>query len=118
MNELLGASAALASLAALCQWARAVPTRAWGDGEGSPRARHGALAVALFTLALQGTAAVAAAGPAAGLALVPAAWMALGWSLTLAMNQWPEGSLRWARRLGAAGILGCVLGLAAQALRG
>lgn len=32
MNELIGASAALASLIALTRWARTVPTRAWGDG--------------------------------------------------------------------------------------
>ncbi|MDA8522273.1 hypothetical protein [Acidovorax sp. NCPPB 4044] len=116
MNEWLSGCAALASLAALGRWARAVPTRAWGEGAGTPRTRRAALAAVLATLALQVTAAAMAAGPAAAAALVPAAWMVLGWGLTLAMNQWPQGSLRWALRLGDAGLLGCALGIGAALL--
>jgi hypothetical protein len=73
--------------------------------------------VVLGTLALQSAAAVAADGLAAGLALVLAAWMVLGWLLVLAMNQWPAASRRWAWRLGTAGCLGCVLALAWPFLR-
>lgn len=118
MNELIGASAALASLIALTRWARTVPTRAWGDGTPPTTAasRH-AWAVVLATLVLQALAATAAAGLAAGLALVVAAWMVLGWLLVLAMNQWPTASLRWSNLLGALGGAGCVLALAWQFLR-
>ena len=112
--ELMGASAALASLIGLTLWARAVPTRAWGDGS---TGRAQAWAVALGTLALQTMAAITAAGPTAGVALVIAAWMALGWLLVLAMNQWPASSLRWGHRLGALGGTGCLLALAWQLLR-
>lgn len=70
----------------------------------------------LATLVLQALAATAAAGLAAGLALVVAAWMVLGWLLVLAMNQWPAGSLRWGHRLGALGGAGCLLALAWQLL--
>lgn len=118
MNELIGASAALASLIALTSWARAVPTRAWGDGSTpTTAASRRARAMALATLVLQALAATAATGLAAGLALVVAAWMVLGWLLVLAMNQWPAASLRWGRRLGALGGVGCVLALAGQLLR-
>ena len=110
MNELFSASAALASLLGLALWAGAVPTRAWGDG--APANHRHAKAVALGTLALQSAAAVSADGLAAGLVLVLAAWMVLGWLLVLAMNQWPAASRRWAWRLGAAGCVGCVLALA------
>lgn len=114
MNELASASAALASLIGLTCWARAVPTRAWGDGALTPSraARLRTWAVVLATVALQSLVAIAAAGPAAGLALVAAAWMVLGWLLVLAMNQWPTDSLPWARRLGVLGGAGCVLALA------
>lgn len=115
MNELFSASAALASLLGLALWAAAVPTRAWGDGASTNHRRAGA--VTLGTLALQSAAAVAAGGPAAGLALVLAAWMVLGWLLVLAMNQWPAASLRWAWRLGVAGCVGCMLALAWPFLR-
>jgi hypothetical protein len=115
MNELFSASAALASLLGLAFWAGAVPTRAWGDG--APANHRRAVAVALGTLALQSATAVAAAGMAAGLALVLAAWMVLGWLLVLAMSQWPAASRLWARRLGAAGCVGCVLALAWPLLR-
>lgn len=115
MNELASLCAALASLTALTCWARTVPTRAWGDGTAAyPRA----WAVALTTLALQAGAALSAAGLAAGLALVVAAWMVLGWLLVLAMNHWPAASLRWGRRLGALGGAGCLLALAWHILQG
>lgn len=118
MNELIGASAALASLIALTRWARTVPTRAWGDGTPpAAAASRRAWAVVLATLVLQALAATAAAGLAAGLALVVAAWMVLGWLLVLAMNQWPASSLRWGHRLGALGGTGCLLALAWQLLR-
>lgn len=115
MNELFSASAALASLRGLAFWAGAVPTRAWGDG--APASHRRAGVVVLGTLALQSATAVAATGLAAGLVLVLAAWMVLGWLLVLAMNQWPAASRRWARRLGAAGCVGCVLALAWPFLR-
>jgi hypothetical protein len=107
-EELIGASAALASLVGLSHWARSVPTRAWGDGTPD---RIRAWAIALGTTVLQGVAAVTAAGPTAGVALVIAAWMALGWLLVLAMNLWPQAALRWALRLGALGGAGCVVAL-------
>ena len=107
-EELIGASAALASLVGLSHWARSVPTRAWGDGTPD---RIRAWAIALGTMVLQGVAAVTAAGPTAGVALVIAAWMALGWLLVLAMNLWPQAALRWALRLGALGGAGCVVAL-------
>ncbi len=116
MNAFLLGSAVLASLAGLCLWARAVPTRAWGDGAGSASQRRGTLAAVCLVLALQGTSAGMAAGAAAAAALVPAAWMVAGWGLTQAMNQWPEHSLRWARWLGTAGLLGCASGLAVRAI--
>ncbi|BFO57168.1 hypothetical protein [Acidovorax sacchari] len=116
MNAFLVGCAVLASLAGLCLWARAVPTRAWGDGAGSHRQRRGTLAAICLVLTLQGMAAGVAAGAASAAALVPAAWMVAGWGLTLAMNQWPEHCLRWARRLGAAGLLGCAGGLAVRAI--
>ena len=106
MNELIGASAALASLIALTRWARTVPTRAWGDGTPpATAASRRAWAVVVATVVLQALAATAAAGPAAGLALV------------VAMNQWPASSLRWGHRLGALGGTGCLLALAWQLLR-
>lgn len=118
MNELIGASAALASLIALTRWARTVPTRAWGDGAApTSAASRRTWAVVLATLVLQALAATGAAGLAAGLALVVAAWMVLGWMLVLAMNQWPAASLRWGRRLGALGGAGCLLALASQLWR-
>lgn len=114
MKELITASAALTSLIALTYWARAVPTRAWG--EATPRAPARAFAVALSTIALQTVASMVAAGPAAGLAVVAASWMVLGWLLVLAMNQWPQASLRWAWALGLAGGCSCVLAIAWAAL--
>jgi hypothetical protein len=116
MNELISASAALASLIGLSCWARTVPTRAWGDGAPptAPSALPRAWAVALATIALQSIAAIDASGLTAGLALVAASWMVLGWLLVLAMNQWPAATLAWARRLGALGAAGCVLALASQ----
>ena len=118
MNELIGASAALTSLIALTRWARTVPTRAWGDSSapGTATSRR-TWAMVLATLVLQALAATAAAGLAAGLALVVAAWMVLGWLLVLAMNQWPAASLRWSHRLGVLGGAGCLLALAWQLLR-
>ncbi len=116
MNELLGISAALASLVALACWARTVPTRAWGDDTPTGAARWRAKAVALGTLLLQTTTASLAAGWVAGVALVLAAWMVLGWLLVLAMNLWPQASQRWALRLGWLGLGGCVLALVACAL--
>lgn len=115
--ELMAASAALASLMALTHWAQCVATRAWGDGvQGLARKR--AWATALVTLVLQTVTAVAAAGHAAGAALVVSAWMVLGWLLVLAMNHWPAASLRWGRRLGALGGAGCLLALAWHILQG
>ncbi|MCE1194496.1 MAG: hypothetical protein LWW96_20315 [Acidovorax sp.] len=109
-EELIGASAALASLLALAQGAQAMSTRAWGDGvRGAARVRAGA--VALATLVLQTATAATAAGPAAGVALVLAAWMALGWLLVLGMNQWPAAARRWAVRLGVLGCAGCAVAL-------
>lgn len=118
MSELLGSSAALTSLVALTYWARTVPTRAWGNGApdaGSARAR--AWAVALGTVLLQTAAATVATGWAAGVALVPAAWMVLGWLLVQAMNQWPRPSLRWAWRLGLASGGICALALVVHAVQ-
>ncbi len=97
MNAWLTGCAMLASLAGLHAWARAVPTRAWGDGAASATTRRGAVVMLVLTLALQVAATVAAFGPAAATALVPASWMVTGWGFTLAMNQWPHGSRRWAR---------------------
>lgn len=113
--ELIGTTAALASLIGLTRWAQAVPTRAWGDGS---TGRAQAWAVVLGTLALQTVAAIAAAGPTAGVALVIAAWMALGWLLVLAMNLWPAAALRWAQRLGVLGSTGCAVALGWVLLRG
>ena len=112
--DLVCASAALASLLGLSHWAQAVPTRAWGDGAQAPSspARPRTFAAVSATLGLQTAAAVAAAGPAAGVALVLAAWMALGWLLVLGMNQWPRAARRWAVRLGALGCAGCAAALA------
>lgn len=111
MNALLLAGCAvLASLLPLAWWARAVQTRAWGGAAMDPRA---AWAAALISLALQGVAASRALGTAGGLALVVSAWMALGWLLALAMNQWPKASRRAALALGAAGMAGCALGMVA-----
>lgn len=109
--ELLAGCAALAPLLPLALWARAVQTRAWGNAVVGPRA---AWAAALASLALQGAAASRALGAAGGMALVTSAWMALGWLLVLAMNQWPEGSRRAALALGAAGMAGCALGMVAS----
>lgn len=116
MNELASASVALASLLALALWARTAPTRAWGDG--APASPRHTWAVVLGTVALQAMAAVAVAGIAAGLALVLASWMLMGWLLVLSMNQWPADTLRWAPRLGAAGCVGCALALAWTVLQG
>lgn len=107
---LLAGSAVLASLLPLAWWARAVPTRAWGDAGMGTRT---AWAAAFAGLALQGVAASRALGTAGGLALVASAWMAMGWLLVLAMNQWPAASRRAALALGAAGMAGCALGVAA-----
>lgn len=110
MNEWQGAAAAsaaaLASLVGLSVWARAVPTRAWGEGRAgvsTVNATSRAWGVALCTLLLQTVTVILALGWAAGLAVVLAAWMLSGWLLVLAMNQWPRATLRWARRLGWAG---------------
>ena len=116
MNAFAGASAALASLLALALCARLAPTRAWGERASASHRRT--WAVALGAVALQGTAAMATAGIAAGLALVLGSWMLLGWLLVLSMNQWPAGTLRWAPRLGAAGCAGCALALAWALLQG
>lgn len=114
-EELIGTSAALASLIGLTHSGLAMPTRAWGDGT---TGRAQAWAIALGTLALQVMATVTAAGPTAGVALVIAAWMALGWLLVLAMNLWPQAALRWARCLGALGGAGCVVSLGWLLVRG
>lgn len=116
MDTLALACAAAACLLALVHWAQATATRAWGDALAGPRPQRKAWGLALATLALQTAAATVAADMAAGIAIALASWMVLGWGLVLAMNQWPEGSLRWARRIGATGWAGCVLGLAAHAL--
>ncbi|CAN7174352.1 hypothetical protein LJR118_000340 [Acidovorax sp. LjRoot118] len=110
------ACAAAACLLALVHWAQAMPTRAWGDAPAGAPTQRRAWGLALATLALQCAAATMAAGLAAGVAIALASWMVLGWGLVLAMNQWPEGSLRWARRIGAVGWAGCVLGLLIHAL--
>jgi hypothetical protein len=118
MNDLLCTASALASLLALTHWARAVPTRAWGDEAASRQTSpQRAWALVLTTLLIQTAAATVATGWAAGIALVLAAWMVLGWLLVLAMNQWPEASLRWAPRLGWAGTSVCALALGVQVLR-
>ena len=110
------ACAAAACLLALVHWAQATDTRAWGDALAGPQARRKAGALALATLALQCAAATVTAGIAAGIAIAVASWMVLGWALVLAMNQWPQASLRWARRIGIAGWAGCALGLLVHAL--
>ncbi|MDP3227586.1 MAG: hypothetical protein Q8N13_06375 [Acidovorax sp.] len=118
MNDLLCIACALASLMALTHWARAVPTRAWGDSAPATHASPQRVwAVVLGTLLLQTAAATVAAGWAAGIALVLAAWMVLGWLLVLAMNHWPQASLRWAPRLGWTGGSVCMLALGAHGLR-
>ena len=118
MNDLLCAASALSSLLPLTHWARAVPTRAWGDAAApSAPSPQRAWGLVLGTLLLQTAAAVVAAGWAAGFALVLAAWMGLGWLLVLAMNHWPQASLRWAPRLGWAGTSVCALALGVQVLR-
>ncbi|MNV91416.1 hypothetical protein D3C71_1859080 [compost metagenome] len=95
-----------------------MPTRAWGDasapGAASPQR---AWCLVLGTLLLQTTAAIVAAGWAAGFALVLAAWMGLGWLLVLAMNHWPQATLRWAPRLGWVGGGICALALGVQGLQ-
>lgn len=111
MSTLSVACATAACLLALVHWAQAVSTRAWGEGRPGGPAQWAAWAFALATLALQGATATVAAGPAAGVGIALASWMVVGWALVLSMNQWPQGSLRWARRLGAAGWAGCVLSL-------
>lgn len=111
------ACAAAACLLALVHWAQATPTRAWGDAAASASTQRRAWGLALATLALQCAAATMAAGLAAGVAIALASWMVLGWGLVLAMNQWPEASLRWARRIGLAGWAGCALGLLVYALQ-
>jgi hypothetical protein len=110
------ACAAAACLLALVHWAQATSTRAWGDAQAGPLPQRKAWGLALATLALQAATATAAAGIAAGVAIAIASWMVLGWGLVLAMNLWPEGSLRWARRLGIAGCAGCTLALLVHAL--
>jgi len=106
---LLALCAVLASLYPLAIWGRASDTRAWGDATFS-RAR--ARIASAGALALQCGAAIAAQGPAGGVALVVAGWMGLGWLQVLAMNQWPRATLRAAQALGMAGLGGCALGLA------
>ncbi|MFN9475263.1 hypothetical protein [Acidovorax sp.] len=110
------ACAAAACLLALVRWAQATDTRAWGDAPAGPQAQRKAWGLALATLALQCAAATVATGIAAGVAIAVASWMVLGWGLVLAMNLWPEGCLRWARRIGIAGWAGCALGLLIHAL--
>ncbi len=105
------ACAAAACLLALVHWARAITTRAWGDAAASAPMQRRAWGLALTTLALQTAAATAAVGLAAGVAIALASWMVLGWGMVLAMNQWPQGCLRWARRIGTMGWAGCALGL-------
>jgi len=117
MNAWLAGCAVLAALAGLRAWAHAVPTRAWGDGAANAAARRRAMAAVVLTLALQGAASGATLGPAGATAFVPASWMVMGWGFTLAMNQWPHGSRRWAGRLGMAGIAGGILGVAAKVLQ-
>lgn len=107
---LLAGCAVLASLLPLAAWAHAVPTRAWGD---AAMGRRAAWAIALGSLVLQAAAAGIALGVAGGMALVASAWMALGWPLVLAMNQWPAASRRVALALGLGGLAGCALGLVA-----
>lgn len=117
MNDTLALTcAAAACLLALVHWAQATATRAWGDALAGPPTQRKAWGLALATLALQATASTVAAGLAAGIAIALASWMVLGWGLVLTMNQWPQGSLRWARRIGALGWAGCVLGLLVHAL--
>ena len=106
---LLALCAVLASLYPVALWARATATRAWGD---ATVGLTPALAAAAGALALQCGAAIAAQGPAGGVALVVAGWMGLGWLQVLAMNQWPRATLRAAQALGMAGLGGCALGLA------
>lgn len=116
MDTLALACAAAACLLALVHWAQATATRAWGDAFASPATQRKAWGLALATLALQVAAATTAAGLAAGVAMAIASWMVLGWGLVLAMNQWPESCLHWARRIGMAGWAGCVLALTVHAL--
>lgn len=115
-DTLVLACAAAACLLALVHWAQATPTRAWGDAAAGAPMQRRAWGLALATLVLQCAAATMAAGLAAGVAIALASWMVLGWGLVQAMNQWPRASLRWARRFGAVGWAGCVLGLAAHAM--
>lgn len=117
MNDLLCAASALASLLALTCWARAASTRAWGGAvHPMPASPQRSWGVVLGTLLLQMAAAIMAVGWAAGIAMVVAAWMVLGWLLVLAMNHWPQASLRWAPRLGGVGALACALAVCAQSL--
>ncbi|PIF89343.1 hypothetical protein CLU86_0210 [Acidovorax sp. 62] len=110
-------SAVLASLLGLSAWARATPTRAWGEPAGAPRGnRHLHRAVVLATLLLQGCTALATGQWVDALALVAAAWMVLGGALVLTMNQWPAATRLWAPRLGWQGVAGCVVALGAALL--
>lgn len=105
-------SAVLASLLGLSAWARATPTRAWGEPAGAPQShRYPHRAVVLATLLLQGGTALAMGQWVDALALVAAAWMVLGGALVLAMNQWPIPTRLWAPRLGGLGVGGCALTL-------
>ena len=108
-------SAVLASLLGLSAWARATPTRAWGEPACAPRG-HLHRAVVLATLLLQGCTALAMGQWVDALALVAAAWMVLGGALVLAMNQWPTPTRLWAPRLGGLGVGGCALTLCAALL--
>jgi Trk-type K+ transport system membrane component len=110
-------SAVLASLQGLSAWARATSTRAWGEPADAPRSsRHRHRTWVLSTLLLQGCTALATGQWVDALALVAAAWMVLGGTLVLAMNQWPAATRLWAPRLGWLGVTGCVVVLGAALL--
>lgn len=102
MNEAAALLAACATLAGLAAWSRAVATRALGEPPAG--SRKAAWRVIVPLVALQLACAIAAAGPAAGIALVACAWSLLGWPYGMALNAWPARTLLWARRCGWAAL--------------
>jgi hypothetical protein len=106
VNALIAALAAGASVAGLSIWSAAVATRALGEPR---RARAHALAEIALLLSVQLACAIAAAGAAAGFAIVACAWMTLGWPFGMALNAWPASTLVWSRRGGWAALAAAVL---------
>jgi hypothetical protein len=109
MTDLSSLFAALASLTAVAWWAQAAPTRALGDGVRPIPTHRWASVMAL--LALQMVLACGLLGLAGGLFLVACAWMAAGLLFVLALNTWPQTTVRWCARAGWCSLLAGYLGL-------